>query len=102
MIPSAFSSNPGLQSQLNDPIVLIQSCWQLSLCTAHSFKSVEHKNTNLNIYIVTRGLPSQSNGDVEEGPKPIMQEQVKLPAVFIHSCSSVQLSLSSIHSSMSV
>jgi len=53
VIPSAFSTNPGLQSQLNDPTVLMQSCWQLSLCTAHSFVSVEHKYTNFNIYAVT-------------------------------------------------
>ncbi len=42
--PSSPSMNPGKQSQLNDPMVLMHSCVQSSVPSAHSFISEKPKN----------------------------------------------------------
>ena len=59
----------------------------------HNYHFVEH----IHLYLYSRlehyckcsssHVPSHNVGEVEEATKPEKQEQVKLPAVFTHSCS---------------
>lgn len=78
---SRLSWNPGLQSHLNPPLVLMHSCWQVCVSTVHSSTSKQD-------------LPSPDT------TYPFLQVHSKEPMVFWHSWS--QLSVLVAHSLISV